>query len=104
MRKICIVTGSRAEYGLLHNLMNKIKKNKDTKLQTIATCMHLLPKFGLTYKEIIKDGFKIILYVDPIVSLVTVKGKLYYPRVPEYIEFIIVKLEFSFSFKCLIPE
>ena len=59
MRKICIVTGSRAEYGLLHNLMNKIKKNKDTKLQTIVTCMHLLPKFGLTYKEITKDGFKI---------------------------------------------
>ena len=69
MRKICIVTGSRAEYGLLHNLMNKIKKNKDTKLQTIATCMHLLPKFGLTYKEIIKDGFKIDYKVKmPILS------------------------------------
>ena len=59
MRKICIVTGSRAEYGLLKNLLKKIKKDKNTKLQIVATCMHLLPKFGLTYKEIIKDGFKI---------------------------------------------
>ena len=59
MRKICIITGSRAEYGLLHSLLEKIKKDKNTKLQIIATCMHLLPKFGNTYKEIIKDGFKI---------------------------------------------
>lgn len=59
MRKICIVTGSRAEYGLLYNLLKKIKKDKSVKLQIVATCMHLLPKFGLTYKEIIKDGFKI---------------------------------------------
>ena len=59
MRKICIVTGSRAEYGLLKNLIKKIKKDKNIKLQIIATCMHLIPKFGLTYKEIIKDGFKI---------------------------------------------
>lgn len=59
MRKICIVTGSRAEYGLLKNLIKKIKRDKTIKLQIIATCMHLIPKFGLTYKEIIKDGFKI---------------------------------------------
>jgi len=59
MRKICIITGSRAEYGLLHSLLEKIKKDKNTKLQIIATCMHLLPKFGNTYKKIIKDGFKI---------------------------------------------
>jgi len=59
MKKICVVTGSRAEYGLLYNLMKKLNKDKNIKLQIIATCMHLLPKFGLTYKEIIKDGFKI---------------------------------------------
>ena len=59
MRKICIITGSRAEYGLLFNLIKKIKDYKNFKLQIIATCMHLLPKYGLTYKEIIKDGFKI---------------------------------------------
>ena len=59
MKKICIITGSRAEYGLLFNLIKKIKDYKNFKLQIIATCMHLLPKYGLTYKEIIKDGFKI---------------------------------------------
>lgn len=59
MRKICIITGSRAEYGLLYSLLKKIKKDKSTELQVVATCMHLLPKFGSTYKEIIKDGFKI---------------------------------------------
>jgi len=59
MKKICVVTGSRAEYGLLYNLMKKLNKDKNIKLQIIVTCMHLLPKFGLTYKEIIKDGFKI---------------------------------------------
>ena len=69
MRKICIITGSRAEYGLLYGLLKKIKKNKNTKLQIIATCMHLLPKFGSTYEEIIKDGFKIDYKVKiPILS------------------------------------
>lgn len=59
MKKICIVSGSRAEYGLLHNLMKKIKNYKKTKLQVILTCMHLSKKFGLTYREVQKDGFKI---------------------------------------------
>ena len=59
MKKVCVITGSRAEYGLLLNLIKKIKNDKSFKLQIIATCMHLLPKYGSTYKEIIKDGFKI---------------------------------------------
>ena len=59
MKKICFITGSRAEYGLLRDLMLKVKKHKNLKIQVIASCMHLMPKFGLTYKEILKDGFKI---------------------------------------------
>ena len=59
MRKICFVTGSRADYGLLFELIKLTQKSKKTKLQIIATCMHLSPKFGNTYKEIEKDGFKI---------------------------------------------
>ena len=59
MRKICFVTGSRADYGLLHELMKLTQNSKKTKLQIIATCMHLSPKFGNTYKEIEQDGFKI---------------------------------------------
>ena len=59
MRTICVVTGSRAEYGLLSRLMRMIKDSQDTQLQVIATNMHLSPKFGNTYQEIEKDGFPI---------------------------------------------
>ena len=63
MRKICIVTGSRAEYGLLYPLIKKIDKDKKLKLQLIATGTHLSSKFGLTYKEIEND-FKIDKKID----------------------------------------
>ncbi len=59
MRKICVVTGTRAEYGLLSRLMRMIKESQITHLQLIATNMHLSPKFGNTYTEIEKDGFTI---------------------------------------------
>ena len=54
-RKICIVTGTRAEYGLLYWLMKEIESDSDLELQIIATGMHLSPEFGLTYKEIEKE-------------------------------------------------
>ena len=57
-RKICVVTGSRAEYGLLYWLMKEIEANKNLELQLIATGMHLSSEFGMTYREIEKD-FKI---------------------------------------------
>ena len=52
-------TGTRAEYGLLRSLMEEIKKDKDLHLQIVVSGMHLSPEFGLTYKEIEKDGFRI---------------------------------------------
>jgi GDP/UDP-N,N'-diacetylbacillosamine 2-epimerase (hydrolysing) len=58
-RKICVVTGSRAEYGLLRWLMEDIRSAADLKLQLIATGMHLAAEFGLTYREIEADGFVI---------------------------------------------
>ena len=58
-RKICVVTGSRAEYGLLFWLMKGIQKEPKLELQIIATGMHLSPEFGFTYKEIEKGGFHI---------------------------------------------
>jgi len=58
-KKICIITGSRADYGLLKNLIFKVKKSKKLKLQLIVTGMHLSNKYGLTYKEINKDKLKI---------------------------------------------
>ena len=59
MRKICVVTGTRAEYGLLSRLMRMIKDSQETQLQLIVTNMHLSSKFGNTYKEIENDGFTI---------------------------------------------
>lgn len=58
-QKICVVTGTRAEYGLLALLLRKLKKIDSIELQIIATGMHLSPEFGLTFREIEKDGFKI---------------------------------------------
>lgn len=59
MRKICVVTGTRAEYGLMSRLMRLIKDSSETQLQIIATNMHLSPRFGNTYQEIEADGFTI---------------------------------------------
>ena len=59
MKKFCVVTGSRAEYGLLKNLILRIKKDKDIKLQIIVTGSHLSKFYGDTYKEILNDGFSI---------------------------------------------
>lgn len=59
MRKICVVTGSRAEYGLLSGLMHAVKNDPELELQVIATNMHLSPEFGLTYRNIEEDGFTI---------------------------------------------
>jgi GDP/UDP-N,N'-diacetylbacillosamine 2-epimerase (hydrolysing) len=58
-RKICVVTGSRADYGLLRWLMQEIKNDLDLELQILVTGMHLSETFGLTYKEIESDGFEI---------------------------------------------
>jgi len=54
-RKICVVTGTRAEYGLLYWLIREIQDDPDLHLQLIVTGMHLSPEFGLTYKEIEKE-------------------------------------------------
>lgn len=59
MKKVCIVTGTRAEYGLLKPLVRRINEDQELQLMLIATGMHLSPEFGLTYKEIEEDGFKI---------------------------------------------
>lgn len=67
-RKVCVVTGTRAEYGLLYWLMKGIQEDDDLELQIIATGMHLSPEFGLTYREIEKDGFLINKKVEMILS------------------------------------
>ncbi|MGE5380690.1 MAG: UDP-N-acetylglucosamine 2-epimerase [Methylocystaceae bacterium] len=67
-RKICVISGSRAEYGLLYWLMQEIKNDKDLHLQIIATGMHLAPTYGLTYKQIEADGFTINEKVDMLLT------------------------------------
>lgn len=59
MRKICVVTGTRAEYGLMSRLIRMINDSDMTQLQLIATNMHLSPRYGNTYQEILADGIKI---------------------------------------------
>lgn len=59
MRRICFITGTRAEYGLLSRLMKMVQDDNSTQLQIIATNMHLSPKYGNTYQEIENDGFTI---------------------------------------------
>ena len=59
MKNICVVTSSRADYGLLYWTLKELKKSKKIKLKLIVSGMHLSNKHGLTYKEIIKDSFKI---------------------------------------------
>jgi len=73
-RKICIITGTRAEYGLLYWLMKEIQKDPDIELQLIATGMHLSPEFGLTYRQIEKDGFKIDKKIEILLSSDTPAG------------------------------
>jgi GDP/UDP-N,N'-diacetylbacillosamine 2-epimerase (hydrolysing) len=67
-RKICVITGTRAEYGLLRRTMQGIRDDSELTLQIIATGMHLSPEFGLTYREIEKDGFQIDLKVEMLTS------------------------------------
>lgn len=67
-RKICVVTGTRAEYGLLYWLMKEIQQDYELELQIVVTGMHLSPEFGMTYKQIEKDGFIIDEKVEMLLS------------------------------------
>lgn len=67
-RKICVITGTRAEYGLLHWLMKGLQSEAGLQLQLIVTGMHLSPEFGLTYQAIEADGFFIDAKVEMLLS------------------------------------
>lgn len=74
MRKICFITGTRAEYGLLSALMKAIQNDVSFELQIIATNMHLSPEFGLTYQTIEADGFVINKKIETLLSSDTSVG------------------------------
>jgi GDP/UDP-N,N'-diacetylbacillosamine 2-epimerase (hydrolysing) len=73
-RKICVITGTRAEYGLLRWVMQGIKDDPELTLQVVVTGMHLSPEFGLTFKEIEDDGFEINRKVEILISSDTPVG------------------------------
>ena len=73
-RKICIITGTRAEYGLLRWVMQGVKEDPELTLQIIATGMHLSAEFGFTYKAIEQDGFQIDSKVEMLTSSDTPVG------------------------------
>jgi len=63
-RKICVVTGTRAEYGLLSNVMFEIKQHLALQLQVVACAAHLSARHGLTVTQIIDDGFTVDARVE----------------------------------------
>src|SRR5574343_2107415 len=67
-RKICVVTGTRAEFGLMRWLMEDLRATPGLELQVLATGMHLSPEFGLTYREIEQAGFAIDARVEMLLS------------------------------------
>ena len=68
MRKICVITGTRAEFGLLRPLIELIANDKELQLQLIATGMHLSPEFGYTLNEITDAGFVVDKKVECLLS------------------------------------
>jgi GDP/UDP-N,N'-diacetylbacillosamine 2-epimerase (hydrolysing) len=67
-RKVCVVTGTRAEFGLLRWLMQEIQSQPELELQVVATGMHLSPEFGSTWHEIEDAGFAINARVEMLLS------------------------------------
>lgn len=59
MKKVCVITGTRAEFGLLKPLIQRIDQDGELEMQLVVTGMHLSPEFGLTYREIEEAGFEI---------------------------------------------
>lgn len=74
MKKICVVTATRAEYGLLKPVIEKIYNSAMTELKLVVTGMHLSPEFGLTYKEIEEDGYPIDQKIEMLLSSDTPTG------------------------------
>ncbi len=72
--KICIATGTRAEYGLLRPLIERIQAEPAWQLQLLVTGAHLSPEFGLTYQYIEADGYTIDAKVEMLLSSDTAEG------------------------------
>lgn len=67
-KRICVMTGTRAEYGLLNPLIKKFLNDEEIELKLVVTGMHLSPEFGLTYKLIEEEGIKIDEKIEILLS------------------------------------
>ena len=74
MKKVCVVTGTRAEYGLLRWVMEGINQSCELDLQIVVTGMHLSPEFGMTVHAIEADGFSVNRKVEMLLSSDTAMG------------------------------
>jgi GDP/UDP-N,N'-diacetylbacillosamine 2-epimerase (hydrolysing) len=74
MKKICVVTGTRAEYGLLRWVMEGLRRSHDLQLQLVVTGAHLSPEFGMTVDAIESDGFAIDRKIEMLMSSDTAVG------------------------------
>ncbi|WP_017211317.1 UDP-N-acetylglucosamine 2-epimerase [Clostridium beijerinckii] len=96
MRKIAVVTGTRAEYGLLKNTLSRIKKNRNLELQLIVTGAHLSEDFGHTIDEILEDGFVVD---EKLPILMSAEGKGSIPK-----EMGLLMIQLSQTFERLKPD
>lgn len=74
MKKVCVITGARSEYGLLRWVIDGIDKDEDLQLQLVVTGGHLSPEQGLTYQAIEEDGYHIDEKVEMLLSSETSVG------------------------------
>ena len=68
IKKICVITGGRADYDLLKPIMRCIQEDPHSRLQLIVSGAHLSPEFGLTYKNIERDRFNIDWKLEMLIS------------------------------------
>lgn len=68
MKKVCVLTATRAEYGLLKNIIVELKNVNNIEVKVVVTGMHLSPEFGYTYKEIEQDGIEIDKKIEILLS------------------------------------
>lgn len=73
-QRVCVVTGSRAEYGLLYWVLHDLRADPGVELQLVATGMHLAPQFGMTVREIEADGFHVDRRVEMLLASDTSGG------------------------------
>ena len=74
IKRVCVVTGSRAEYGMLYWMLRDLQDATDFELQLVVTGAHLAPEFGSTADVIVKDGFAVARRVEMLVSSDTPGG------------------------------